>query len=97
MMLALLYDRDGQLSAAAPACDQQSLGDRYWNEVYPEPVTTRGGETAYINIDNPELVERLLKMDFRDETEAAEAVDAYLGLSTAATFRALLRAECLEP
>jgi hypothetical protein len=84
MLLALLYQDDRQLSAAAPACDQQALGNRYWIEVYPEKVTLRGSETAYVNIHDPWLVERLLAMDFRDGVEAAEAVDEYLGLAKTA-------------
>jgi hypothetical protein len=78
MWLALLYDRNGRLSAAAPACDQHALGNRYWNEVYPEPVNTRGSETRYANIDDPVLLERLLKMAFRDDIESSEAVEPYL-------------------
>jgi hypothetical protein len=83
MLLALLYEHDGQLTAAAPACDQQPLGNRYWEEVYPEKVNTLDSEIAYVAIDDRSLVERLLTMDFRDGAEAAEAVDAYLGLSAA--------------
>jgi hypothetical protein len=87
MLLAILYQDDGQLSAAAPACDQQPLGDRYWKEIYPEEVRLRGSETAYVNIDDPLLVDRLLQMDFRDGVEAAAALDAYLGLAMAASER----------
>lgn len=85
MLLALLYQDDGTLTAAAPACDQQPLGDRYWREVYPESVRLRGSETAYVNIDDAWLVDRLLRRDFRDGAEAADAVDAYLGLAMAST------------
>jgi hypothetical protein len=81
MLLALLYQREGNLAAAAPACDQQPLGDRYWRTVYPEPLELRGSETAYVAIDDAELVDRLLRMNFRDGIAAAEAVDAYLGLA----------------
>ncbi len=80
MLLALLYQDDGTLSAAAPACDQQPLGDRYWRELYPERVRLRGSETAYVDIDDAELVDRLMHMHFRDGVEAAEAVDRYLRL-----------------
>lgn len=81
MLLALLYRSEGDLSAAAPACDQQPLGKRYWTEVYPEAVTLCGSETAYVDIDDPEFVDRLLRMHFRDGMEAAEAVDEYLALT----------------
>jgi len=82
MLLALLYDDSGRLAAAAPACDQQPFGNRYWREVYPQPVRLRGSETAYLNIDDPWLVDRLLRMDFADGVAAAAVVDEYLGLAT---------------
>jgi hypothetical protein len=83
MLLALLYDQDGKLSAVAPACDQQPFGDRYWLEVCPQTVRARVSETAYVDIDDRSLVARLLRMDFKDGVEAAEAVDNYLGLAIA--------------
>jgi hypothetical protein len=83
MLLALLYEHDGKLSAAAPACDQQPFGDRYWREVYPQTVRLQESETAYVNIDDPSLAGRLLRMDFQDGVEAAQAVDNYLGLAMA--------------
>lgn len=83
MLLALLYQGDGNLVAAAPACDQQPLGDRYWSEVYPEQVEVRGSETAYVAVDDPVLLDRLLRMAFRDGITAAKAVDQYLALGAA--------------
>jgi hypothetical protein len=82
MLLALLYKHDGELSAAAMACDQEPLGDRFWKEVHPETKSLRGSATAYVNIDDPELAARLLRMEFQDGVEAAKAVDEYLGLAT---------------
>jgi hypothetical protein len=81
MLLALLYQADGQLAAAAPACDQQPLGNRYWLEVCPEPVNLRDSETAYVDIADPDLVHDLLRRNFRDGAEAAAVVDRYLGLA----------------
>jgi hypothetical protein len=81
MLLALLYQADGQLAAAAPACDQQPLGNRYWLEVCPEPVHLRDSETAYVEIADADLVHDLLRMNFRDGAEAAAVVDNYLGLA----------------
>jgi hypothetical protein len=78
MLLALLYHEDGQIAAAAPACDQQPFGDRYWTEIYPEKVNLRNSETAYLEIDHAELVDWLLNRYFRDGAAAAKAVDAYL-------------------
>jgi hypothetical protein len=83
MLLALLYEQDGRLSAAAPACDQQPIGNRYWWDVCAQAVNAERNETAYLNIDDRSFVDRLLRMDFRDGVEAAEAVDSYLGLSVA--------------
>ena len=83
MLLALLYEHDGVLSAAAPACDQQPVGDQYWREISPQSVRVQGSETAYVDIDDDSLVDRLLRMDFQDGVEAAEAVDRYLGLTLA--------------
>jgi hypothetical protein len=83
MLLALLYEHDGKLSAAAPACDQQPFGDWYWREVYPQTVRLQESETAYVNIDDPSFVDRLLRTDFQDGVAAAEAVDSYLGLAMA--------------
>jgi hypothetical protein len=81
MLLALLYSGDGELTAAAPACDQQPYGDRYWDEVHPSATVTAEAETAYVDIQNEELARRLLQGEFEDEHAAAEAVDAYLGLT----------------
>jgi hypothetical protein len=80
MLLALLYEQDGRLVAAAPACDVQPLGDRYWNEIYPGAVRLEGSETAYVTIADPWLVTWLLRMDFRDGFDATSAVDELLGL-----------------
>ena len=82
MLLALLYADDGVLAAAAPACDQQPYGDRFWTELHGVPV--RFGpyhQTAYLRIDDDRLVERLLTMRFTDGQEAARAVDGRLGLT----------------
>ena len=32
MLFALLYDRQDQVLAAAPACDHLAMGDQYWLE-----------------------------------------------------------------
>jgi hypothetical protein len=87
MLLALLYDHEDKLSAAAPACDQQPLGDRFWREVCPVTVGLLGSDTAYVDIDDTSLVDRLLRMEFQDGVEAAKAVDNYLGLATVADQR----------
>ena len=79
MWLALLYTEEGFLSAAAPACDQQPYGNRYWSQVHPDPLRQGpNAETAYVNIDDEALVKRLLSMDFADGHAAARAVDEQL-------------------
>lgn len=82
MLLALLYKADGDLIAAAPACDQQPYGLRFWREIYPAKLDVRQSETAYVEISDAQLADRLLEMDFEDGRQAAEAVDRYLGLLT---------------
>jgi hypothetical protein len=81
MLLALLYAREGELTAAAPACDQQPYGDRYWKEIHPTAEVTDHAETAYVEINDADLALKLLRNEFEDERDAAEAVDAYLGLA----------------
>ena len=63
MLLALLYCDDDRIAAAAMACDQVPLGDRYWNEIFPGEIQ-RGDmfETAYVTVANADLRERLLKI-----------------------------------
>jgi hypothetical protein len=79
MWLALLYTEEGFLAAAAPACDQQPYGSRYWSQVHPDPVRqVPNAETAYVDIEDEALVERLLSMDFADGHAAARAVDDQL-------------------
>lgn len=79
MLMALLYATDDSLVAAARACDQQPLGPRYWTEVHSLAAETpREGETAYVDIEDRALVERLLRMDFADGRDAARAVDDWL-------------------
>ena len=62
MYLALLFDEGDQLLAAAPACDQQPLGNRYWREVYPQSISGAWGETAIIDIGDRSLSELLLSL-----------------------------------
>ena len=88
MLLALLYTDDDYLAAAAPACDQQPLGHRYWS-IDGRAIDGARGETAYVQIDDPQLCRRLLAWTsedggdegFADGREAAYAVDVYLGLA----------------
>jgi len=77
--LALLFEDQDNLSAAAHACDQQPHGDRYWAELHPHDIRFRSGmETAHACVEDKELVDRLLRMEFSDGFEAAETLDNYL-------------------
>jgi hypothetical protein len=79
MLLALLYTDDRNLAACALACDQQPYGDRYWNEIHAQKVRVGvNGDTAYVDVEDDILAERLLGMSSDDGREAARAVDAYL-------------------
>jgi hypothetical protein len=79
MLLALLYTTDGCLEGAALACDQEPYGRRYWTQIFPRAVqVARDSETAYLDIDDAELIARLVSMDFTDGYSAADAVDRYV-------------------
>lgn len=68
MLMALLFNSDDQIAAAAPACDQVPYGDRYWFEYHEANVDS--GETlrtAYIMIADPDLQARLMMAGI-DET-----------------------------
>ncbi len=79
MLLALAYIDDGQLVAAAPACDVANRERAYWREHLDRHVTQDVAiETAYIEIDDPELVRRLLHGEINDPQAAFEAVEQYV-------------------
>ena len=80
MLMALLFNADDQITAAAPACDQVPYGDRYWFEYHAAQVDP--GETlrtAYMMIADPDLQSRLLMagideaVDGRDLAKEIEA------------------------
>ena len=79
MLLALLYATDGCLEGAALACDQEPYGRRYWTHIHPLALQdARDRETAYVDIDDADLIARLVSMDFTDGYLEADAVDRYL-------------------
>ena len=62
MLLAILYSAEEQVIAAAPACDHQPYGDRYWTEYCPTVIDLQSEmRTAYVEIGDAELVARLLQ------------------------------------
>lgn len=79
MLLAVLYSAEDTILAVAMACDQQAVGDPYWLDV--QGVQLPGGiETAYIDLDDADLADRLLDLEneFVDGQHAAIAVEQYL-------------------
>ena len=70
MYLSLLFDRQDQLIAAAPGCDQQPLGNEYWHNIYPQPLPSELGETAVLDIQSKELTELLLGLAYEPESLA---------------------------
>ncbi len=63
MLLALLYGNDDQILAAAPACDQADYGDAFWSDSHAAEISQSDMfETAYVSIEQPDLVERLLSL-----------------------------------
>ena len=78
--MAILYCDDDRIAAAAPACDQLPLGNRYWEEVFAGRIV-RGDmfETAYVSVVQKELRERLMQIGIDqavDGTELAQELSA---------------------
>ena len=82
MLLALLYIEPNRIGAAAMACDQMSLGNRYWQEVFPGDIPPGSTfETAYVTINNHQLCFKLLNLgvdDQYDGCELAREVEAHI-------------------
>ena len=81
MLLSLLYC-DDEVIAAAPACEQQPYGQVYWFDQLGTDADLARCETAVVQIEDPELVPKLLTMtidgSFDNGREAAQAVEDYL-------------------
>ncbi len=68
MLMALLYNEDGSVAAAAPACDQVPYGEVYWTDIFAGDLPSGPlFETAYISVNNANLRRRLLLLGFDDE------------------------------
>ena len=85
MLMALLYSQDGLIVTAAPACDQFSLGDRYWLDCHEAELGSADlFETAYLLVDDADLQARLLRLgidssiDGEQLTREVQALDAPL-------------------
>jgi hypothetical protein len=73
MLMALLYSNDGQILAAAPACDQVPYGDDYWMEFHAAELDSADVfETAYVTVANPETRSRLLLVGIDESVDAIE-------------------------
>lgn len=79
MYLSLLFDQSDRLVAAAPACDQQPLGNGYWRNVHPQPLDLKNLQIAVVDVKNEDLVQMLLSL--ADDSAILEkcrvAFDAY--------------------
>lgn len=72
MLMAILYSNDGEILAAAPACDQLESGDEYWNEYHVgEFELRRVLETAYVQVNDEDLCEQLMRVGIDDEIDVA--------------------------
>lgn len=75
MILAILFCED-EVVAAAPACDQAPHGDRYWSEIHEGDFQMeKMFETAYIEILDPQLRDRLLAASIQDEVCGYDLAD----------------------
>ena len=79
MLLAILYGPKEEIVAAAMACDQQPLGDRFWTDVLAVDLPD-DYQTGYAKVDDVELANHLLELHLTldDGHEAAAAIDQSL-------------------
>ena len=59
MLFALLYNQQDEIVAAALACDQLVMGESYWRECHPAGIEPEEFQTAYINVIDPAIQQRL--------------------------------------
>lgn len=70
MLMALLYNQEDTIIAAAPACDQIPMGERYWNDVHPFQLSgSELFETAYMNVVHPALRRQLMSLGLDDSID----------------------------
>ena len=90
MLFALLFDEHHQLLAAAPACDQQPHGQRFWSNYYPQQIEiVSDTETAYLEIDDPIVQGKLIEFqtDDRLQADCQTAVDRMVSDHWVSDFR----------
>ncbi len=90
MLLAILFDDDDQVVAAAPACDQTAVGNEYWEEIHPVALKSNSYDIAYVEVSDLALRHNLLRVGMdetvsgRDLANQLASIPARDGLSTRA-------------
>ncbi|MDG1875408.1 MAG: hypothetical protein P8J27_15955 [Mariniblastus sp.] len=75
MLMALLFNAEGQIAAAAPARVQVPYGDKYWFEYHEAQVDSGESiKTAYRVIVDPELQSRLLNAGIAETVDGVDLV-----------------------
>jgi len=73
MLMALLYSKQEQIIAAAPACDQVAMGDLYWIEIHAAEISpAEVFETAYVSVENSALRNKLLMLGIDESLSSNE-------------------------
>ncbi|MFK7766769.1 MAG: hypothetical protein AB8B55_06070 [Mariniblastus sp.] len=88
MLMALAYGNNDQIVAAAPACDPTAHGPNYWLECHPAKIDEANiFETAYVSIEQADLVERLLMLGVDQSVNSAILTQEVESYSTASPMR----------
>lgn len=83
MLFALLFDGQNELIAAAPAVFQYAVGNAYWQDSYlGELQIDADAQTAYVEIQAPDLVEKLNSLELDDQylAECRQRIQQLRGL-----------------
>lgn len=68
MWFALLFNEQDELLAAAPAAPVHAMGREYWRDIYASEVAfSNQCQTAYLNIESNELIQKLESLESSDE------------------------------
>ena len=87
MLFALLYDSQDKIVAAAMACDQQPVGDRYWDEYHLVKLAPKASyQTAYVTVTDPFLQSQLLKLGIDETVDEQSITNAVESLSRQTPF-----------
>ncbi len=83
MLFALLFDEQDRMVAAAPAAEQQPMGQRYWRDVHPQGIAAeKDWQTAVVDVIDQRLIEKLnsLALDDAELAECRLAIDVLIGV-----------------